>query len=190
MTHTPGTIHHYEDFLDLALRRYWESSSADRASFLALLLATPEAWQVAWDDATKDGLVKPALAGAASVATLAALLRAIASGPLGLLLTGVSVGTLLAVYGREQSSIRRKIGAARELVERYRGEFEGLDRERSRRPVREESWQLMMDGLMQQMLEELAAVTETRQDPASMGGFSEHVGVPSGISPRPPRATS
>lgn len=178
-------IDSYEAFLEAALRRYWESSGSSRVNFLALLLETPEARRVAWDDATKDGFGKPVLAGAASVATLATLLRVLASGPLGLLLTGVSVATLLAVYGREQSSVRRKAVAARHLVTRYRSEFDGLVRERGSRPMRDAQWNTMMDGLVQRFLVELDEASEAANDPASMGGFSEHVVAPSGISPRP-----
>lgn len=185
MVETTRAIRSYEAFLETALRRYWESAGSSRVNFLALLLETPEARKVAWDDATKDGLRKPMLAGAASVATVATLLRVLASGPLGMLFTGVSIATLLAVYGREQSSIRRKAVAVRGLVDRYRSEFDGLDRERSARPVRDAQWNTMMDGLVQRFLVELDSTSETANDPASMGGFSEHVVAPSGSAPRP-----
>lgn len=185
MAEVTRAILDYEAFLEEALRRYWQSRGSSRENFLALLLETPEARRVAWADATRDGLGKPVLAGAASVATVATLLRVLASGPLGLLLTGVSVGTLLAVYGREQSSIRRKAVAVRGLVQRYRGEFEELDRERSTRPMRDAQWNTMMDGLVQRFLSDLDGTADAAHDPASVAGFSEHVVAPSGVAPRP-----
>lgn len=177
-------IRSYDAFLDVAIRRYRTAPDYRHATFLALLLATPEAWRIAWDESTKDGLLRPILAGAASVATLATLVRLLASGPFGVLFTGVSVATLMAVYGADPARVRRKASAIRELVDRYRGEFDDLDAERAARTMRDSKWEVMMDGLLGRFLSELHDAPEAMHDPASIDGFAEH--VPS-ISIRPPR---
>jgi hypothetical protein len=184
MAEKSGEIHDYESFLDSALRRYWATRGSNRATFLALLLAAPEAWQVAWDESTKDGLLRPVLAGAASVAAFVAVLRILASGSLGVLFTGVSFATLVAVYGVDHDKIRGKAASIRALVDRYRTQFDELREERAARSLRDAKWELMMDALMGRFLAELDDVPEAMQDPASMGGFSEH--VPGGGSLRPP----
>ncbi|MFO0692238.1 MAG: hypothetical protein U0230_01660 [Polyangiales bacterium] len=171
----------YEDFLRAAIRRYWESSGASKATFLALLLATEDAWKVDYEGKAQ-GVPKPLLAGAAGVATMGVLLRFLASGPLDFLLSGLAVGSLLAVYTTEHEAIRAKAGAMEPLVERHRVEFEELREERRRRHIRDAQWDLMMQGLMGQVLDELHEAP-VGHDPASISGFAEHVHTPTIVPP-------
>ena len=61
----------YDGFLREAIRRHWEAYPKARLSFLSLLLATREAWQVAWDRASASGgRLATGAAGAAAVAVL------------------------------------------------------------------------------------------------------------------------
>lgn len=181
-TDTGVGIDTFEAFLEQAIRRTWVAPESSKATFLSLLLAAPEAWRVAWDESTKDGLTRPVVAVTASVATIVALLRLIASGPLGVLLTGVSIATLVTVYGLEQDPIHRRAETMRGVIARYRVEFDELAVERRARSMRNTKWQLVVDGLLARFLDELNGTLDAPHDPASMGGFSEHV---ANVSVRP-----
>ncbi len=174
----PSKIARYEDFLEVSIKRYWEAKGGSKRTFLALLLATEEAWSVAWDETTKAGVARPLLAGAASVATLTVLLRFLSAGPLGFLLTGVSAASLLALYAVEQDTIRARAGNVREVVNTFRAEFDDLVAERRGRHIRDAQWELMMEGLMARFLDALHDAPEKRFDPASAGGFAEHMHSP------------
>jgi len=171
----------FDDFLSASVHRMWVSESPSFIDLLAVLLAVPEAWQVAWDETTKDGYAKVAVAGALSVATLTGLLRLILAGPLGLSLTGLSVGTLATIYAANQSRILERTREIAAVVESYRGEFGGLVELRNGKPMRAAQWSVMMDGLVARFLAEISS--SHRFDPASVGGFAEHVVGP---SMRPP----
>lgn len=177
MAESLAPIRTFEDFLTTSVHRIWERGDSRPSEFLAVLLAVPEAWQVAWDETTKDGYGKLAVASALSVATVTTLLRLIASGPLGLLLTGLSVGTLATIYASEQAKIVERTRVIGEVVERFRVEFGELVAERDRKPMRESQWTVMMDGFLARFLGEVASPGAV--DPASIAGFAEHVVGPS-----------
>lgn len=179
MPSRPTKIVTYEDFLAASIERYWRASGASKRTFLSLLLATEEAWRVAWHETKRAGLAKPLLAGAAGVATAAYLLRVLATGPFGLLLTGVSAASLVALYATEHDAIRTGAADVRRVVDTYRGEFDSLRDERKTRHVRDAQWELMMDGLMSRFLVELDGALAHRFDPATAAGFAEHVHAPS-----------
>jgi hypothetical protein len=174
----PSKIATYEDFLRASIKRYWEAPGSSKRTFLALLLATEEAWSVAWDETRKFGFAKPVLAAAASLATITVLLRFLASGPLGFLVTGVSAGSLVALYATEQDAIRERAESVKRVVGVYRAELDGLLDERKGRHIRDAQWELMMEGLMGRFLEELHDAPDARFDPASAGGFAEHMHSP------------
>lgn len=175
----------YEEFLRGSLERHFHDSAGERVGILALLLAAPEAWQVAVNEVSKEGLTKPLLAGALSMATLTTALRIGLSGPLGLALTGLSVGALVAVYKDAPEEIRRRAAHARQVVDRFRDDFDDLARERAKRPLREGQWALMMGALESRFLAELAE--GGGHDPASVSGLGEHFVAPSLMPPRPPK---
>lgn len=183
MAESPPSIQTFEDFLSASLHRAWSWSDSDPAEFLAVLLAVPEAWQVAWDESTKDGYGKVAVAGALSAATVTTLLRLIVTGPLGIVLTGLSVGTLATIYAAEQARIGVRSREIATVVDRFRVEFGELVSERDRRPMRPSQWSVMMDGLVGRFLAEVTRAHGA--DPASMAGFAEHV-----VGPSMPPATS
>lgn len=159
MASTSTAYDGYEGFLREAIRLHWESRPKERLSFLSLLLATREAWQVAWDKATQS---RQRLAtGAAGAAAVTVLLRTFAGGPLGFLLTSASIASLVALYVREHDRVRQRSDRYRSLVAEYRGKYASL---RNRyvmgefeRPERD----LMIDGLLQRFLQ---ALQETPAD--------------------------
>lgn len=174
----PSKIVTYEDFLKVSIKRYWEAPGSSKRTFLALLLATEEAWSVAWDETKKAGFARPLIAGAASIATIAVVLRFLWSGPLGVLVTGVSAGSLALLYASEPEAIRARAETVKQVVALYRTELDGLLEERRSRHMRDAQWELMMEGLMGRFLDDLHEAPGGAFDPASAGGFAEHMHSP------------
>lgn len=164
----------YNDFLRASIQRCWERKSSSRATFLALMLASRHSWSVALGKTVSLESGKKLLTGAAGAAAVAMLLRAFLGGPIGLLLTGASVASLLAVYGKNHKLIGRKVIRYRELIREYRPRYESVQNSAS--AVSEQD--LMLDGLMKRFLDELDAdlpepESET-QAPVS-SGFADHI---------------
>src|SRR5690242_5236931 len=94
----------YDGFLKAAIKQYWDKGGS-RINFLALLLASREAWEVAWDEAKAPGTGKKLLTGAAGAAAIVVLLRLFVGGPIGIILTGASIASLGALYARNHKHI-------------------------------------------------------------------------------------
>ncbi len=143
----------YEGFLRAALKEYWDSGRASRINFLALLLASREAWSVAWDGVAGGG--KRILAGAAGAAALTLLLRTVVGGPVGLLLGGATIASLVALYVRKHREIWAKVDHFRVLLSRYRPRFEEVRDDYLDGKLRTDQRDLMMDGLLARLLDEI-----------------------------------
>lgn len=143
----------YEGFLRAAIKEYWDSGRASRVNFLALLLASREAWSVAWEAAAGGG--KRIVAGAAGAATLALLLRVVVGGPIGLILGGATIASLVALYVRNHREIWAKADHFRGLLDRYRAQFDRIRDDYLDGELRTDQRDLMMDGLLSRMLDEL-----------------------------------
>ncbi|MFT5354086.1 MAG: hypothetical protein ACI9KE_001287 [Polyangiales bacterium] len=164
----------YNDFVRASIQRCWERKSSSRATFLALMLASRHSWAVALDKTVSLESGKKLLTGAAGAAAVAMLVRAFLGGPIGLLLTGASVASLLAVYGKNHRLIGRKIIRYRELIREYRPRYESVRNGLS--PVSDQD--LMLDGLMKRFLDELDADLpgpEAQADAPITSGFADHV---------------
>jgi hypothetical protein len=171
----PPAHESYDAFLQHALRRYWDRKGSSKVTFLALLLATRQAWAVAWDRGVSAESGKRALTGIGGAAAVAVLLRIFIGGPLGIILAGASVASLLAVYGKNTASIGRKVVRYREMVDEYEEHYAELKAEVQ--GASESRRDLMLDGLMSRFLDELDAEPEAEEAPApkESSGFAEHV---------------
>jgi len=171
----------YEGFLRAAIKEYWDSGQASRVNFLALLLASREAWAVAWEGVAGSG--KTILTGAAGAAALALLLRTVVGGPIGILLTGATIASLVAVYVRNHRRIWKKVERYRELLDGYRSDYEQVRTDYVDGVIRRDQRDLMMDGLMSRLLVALDEVEvdgdddiddEDQEVPEDLGEFARH----------------
>lgn len=153
----------YEGFLREAIRRHWESRPKERLSFLSLLLATREAWQVAWDKATRSR--QKLATGAAGAAAVAVLLRTFAGGPLGFLLTSASIASLVALYAREHDRVRKRADQYRGLVAEYQGKYASLRNRYVVGEIDQPERDLMIDGLLQRFLQDLESSPSAPDSP-------------------------
>ena len=158
----------FQGFLRSAITQYWERRGASRVTFLALLFATREAWGVALDKTLDIETGRKALRGAAGVAAITVLLRIFLGGPIGVLLTGASLVSLVAAYAKNHDRVWAKQERIRELVGGCRTEHER---------------DLMIDGLMSRFLLALDDGPEDKRErgkPAAPAGpkadsFAAHV---------------
>lgn len=171
----PPAHESYDAFLQHALRRYWDRKGSSKVTFLALLLATKQAWAVAWDKGVSAEAGKRALTGIGGAAAVAVLLRIFIGGPLGILLAGASVASLLAVYGKNTASIGKKVVRYREMVDEYEDRYAELKAELG--DASESRRDLMVDGLMSRFLDELDTEPEADGKPEAKAssGFADHV---------------
>jgi len=168
----------YEDFLRAAICRYWESSYGSKVNFLALLFACREAWSVAWDKSVTRESGRMVLKGAAGAAAAAVLIRSLVGGPIGLILTGASVASLVAVYVKSHDRVGMQVERYRGLLADYRPEYEVIARDFREGLLRDGQRDLMMEGLVGRFLmdldrdPEISGVAPAEPTP---GSFAAHV---------------
>lgn len=170
----PDPLESYSNFLQSAIRRYWDRKGSSKVTFLALMLATRHAWGVAVDRGLSAESGKRALSGAAGVAAVGVVIRLFLGGPLGLLLAGASAVSLLAVYGRNQEAIWRKVARFRGLIDEYELKYLEL----SERKGNDDDRNLMLEGLMARFLDELDTIPPQEEEPEpepKLRGFAAHV---------------
>ncbi len=179
--HSPYSTFH--GFLRTAIQQYWERKGASRVTFLALLLATREAWGVAFDKSLSPESGKKMIRGAAGVAAITVLVRLFLGGPIGVLLTGASAVSLVAVYARNHDRVWAKQERIRAMVGTYRSEHERILSEFRAGQFGESERGLMVDGLLARFLTALDDGPEDQKasdaasaapKPAS-GSFAAHV---------------
>ncbi len=166
----------FADFLRSALRRYFRARGSSKLVLLALLFASKEAWGVALGHAVDPETGKRVLKGVGGAAAVALLLRVLLGGPLGLLLAGISVASLVAVYVKEGAQVGDEVVRVRAVVQDFQARYDELDANCKRDETPAEQRELMMEGLLSRFLvalDEKAPKAEHAPEPAS--DFAAHV---------------
>lgn len=163
-TDLAGAYTSYEGFLKAAIKSYWEKGG-DRANFIALLLASREAWQVALDGVRAPGTGKKVLTGAAGAAALVVVLRMFLGGPIGLVLTGASIASLGALYARNHKRIWAQRSRYEELIGQFRVKHQQLRSKFVEGAVDEDERNLMIDGLLRRFLDEIDIAPDLGEEP-------------------------
>lgn len=143
----------FDDFLQAAIKDY-ASRGWQRPNFVALLIASGQSASLAKNAlSTGDGLKTVAL-GTISVMAIRVILTRVLAGPVGLILTGVSVVGLVSFFVRHQREIVSKTSRFRELIDRTRTSFDDAQTgyRQNRMDARERN--LMIDGLLKRFLRE------------------------------------
>ena len=157
-------FHSYQSFLRHAIARYWDRKGSSKVTFIALLLATRQAWAVALEKGFSADTGKKMLTGAAGAAAVAVLIRAFLGGPLGLLLTGASAISLIAVYGKNQEAIWKKVARYYRVIDEFEDRYDEVNSQVESGAVVAQQRQLMMEGLLSMFLDELDSVPEEDED--------------------------
>ena len=158
MLHDSSVYESYEKFLRRVLSLYYEKGGRDRKiNFLALLLASGETWKVVgrrFMGISTTGKVVGAAAGALLIRTL---LKYALGGPIGVLLTGASAASLVALYLRNQRRIHDRVTGYRTLIGEYRTRFEEIRGQWAEGQVDQAQRDLMIEGLLTRLLDDLDA---------------------------------
>jgi hypothetical protein len=144
----------YDGFLRTAIETYW-TTRRNQIHFVALLLASREAWEVAWEGIRAPGTGTKMLTGAAGATAVVIALRLLIGGPIGLVLTGVSVAGLAAVYVRNHRRIWDQQERYKRLLGEYRAKYDRVRADWIEGRIDEQQRDLMIDGLMNRLLEEI-----------------------------------
>lgn len=147
----PAIYDTFDAFLQAAIKEYYDRGW-QRPNFVALLLASGQTLSMAKDAVgSPEGLKRLAL-GTFGVMAARVLLTRIVTGPLGVILTGVSVASLVALLVRNQRQIIAKTGRFRDLITQTRERFDDAQNgyRQGRMELRERN--LMIDGLLKHFL--------------------------------------
>ena len=171
----------YHSFLRSAIQRYWDRKGSSKITFLALMFASRHAWPIAVKKGFSAESGKKALTGAAGVAAATMLIRTFLGGPLGLLLAGASAVSLIAVYGKNQEAIWKKVVRFRGLIDDFEPHYDAIEEQTERGDLNADQRNLMLEGLMARFLDQLdeippsEAELEDQNEEDQSTGFAAHV---------------
>jgi hypothetical protein len=152
-----GMYVHFDDFLKVAVREYYDRGwTTRRGNFIALLIASGQTALALAKDSVVDGTgTKRVAIGAAAVVALRFGLKYFIGGPLGLVLTVAASASMVSYFVKNQKDILKKVGTYRRSIkdahERYE-EIQGGWRD-GRYDQTERN--LMIDGLMKRLIQEI-----------------------------------
>lgn len=146
----------FDAFLKLAIHEYYRmGGKTKKGNFIALVLASGEIGSMAMDTISTGAGIKKLAIGAAGIVALRIGLRYALSGPLGILLTGAALASLVAYFVRNRRDITNKITGYRELVKALKESYGKLQSDFRDGRLDQEQRNLMVDGLMQRFLTDL-----------------------------------
>lgn len=149
----PAIYDTFDAFLQSAIKEYYDRGW-QRPNFVALILASGQTMSMAKDAiGSPEGLKRLAL-GTFGIMAARVILTRIVTGPLGVVLTGVSIASLIALLVRNQREIIAKTGRFRDLINQTRERFDEAQSgyRQGRMELRERN--LMIDGLQKRFLKE------------------------------------
>ncbi len=153
----------FDAFMQEVLKDTYEKG-AKRAEFVALLLASGELIPMAWGRAKKTG-VKELAMGAAGVVAIRVALRYVLGGPLGVILTGFSVATLISFFWTHQKEVLARRGPYKELISDTHEKFEDIQARFRDGKYDEGERALLIEGLLRRVLTEIESpLAEASED--------------------------
>jgi hypothetical protein len=156
---TAADLHtEFDEFLKTAISDYYKLSGKKRkGNFIALLIASGELGSMAVDQVRSGSGIKKVALGAAGVLALRLGLRYALSGPLGIVLAGVTAASLIAYFARNRQEIVGQIGSHRQLIAEIRQSFDQLQSDFRDGRFTEDQRNLMVEGLLKRFLAEIDA---------------------------------
>ena len=136
-----------------AIREVYDKG-AKRPEFVALVLASGELLPMAWGQVKKGG-VKELAMGAAGVVALRVGLKYLLGGPLGVILTGFSVATLISFFWSNQAEVLGRREPYRRLITDAREKFEDIQARYQDGRYDAGERALLVEGLLRRMVNEV-----------------------------------
>ena len=172
----PAMYESFDRFLQDAIREYYERSGRrQRGDFVALLVASGEIAPVA-ADAVRKAPAKHLAAGAAAAIALRIGLRFALSGPLAVLVGGLTVASLLAYLYRHQGSVLSRVRLFREAILEVHVEYDRIQDVHADGGYTDDERALMIDGLTQRLMRELDDRSRRADEESGESGKSDDSG--------------
>lgn len=162
MAYAAEVYESFDAFMQQVLKDTYEKG-AKRAEFVALLLASGELIPMAWGRAKKTG-VKELAMGAAGVVAIRVALRYVLGGPLGVIITGFSVATLISFFWSHQKEVLARRGPYKELISDTHEKFEDIQARYRDGKYDDGERALLIEGLMRRVLNEIEAPMPEREE--------------------------
>ncbi len=148
----------FDAFLKEAIAQYYRGpGKRNKGSFIALVIASGEVASMALESVRSGAGLKKLALGAAGMIALRLGMRYVLSGPLGIVLAGATVASLVAYFVRNRGEIVDKIGRYRGRVAELRAAYEKLQSDHRDGRLDDQQRSLMVDGLMKRFLADLDA---------------------------------
>lgn len=150
-----ATYDTFDAFLGLAIKEYYQRKRGlTSPNFVALLIASGQTLNLAKNSlGSTQGLKKLAL-GTVGIMAARVILTRLITGPIGLILTGVSVASVIALLIKNQKEIFAKVGRYKELIEKTRVHFEEAQTGYRQNRMDAHERNLIIDGLMTRFINE------------------------------------
>jgi len=158
----PEIYESFDGFMQQVLHDTY-TRGAKRPEFVALVLASGELIPMAWGRIKQAGVRDLAL-GAAGVVALRFGIRWLLAGPLGVLLTGFSVATLISFFWSHQREVLDRRKPYKDLIADNHEKYEDIQtRYRDGRYDAGER-ALLIEGLLRRMLADIEKPVEPKSD--------------------------
>jgi hypothetical protein len=151
----PEVYENFDAFMQQVIKETYERGWK-RPEFVALVLASGELIPLAWGRMKQSG-VRELVLGAAGVVALRVALRYLLSGPLGIVLTGFSVATLISFFWQHQQEVLARRIPYKQMIGSTRDKFEDIQaRYRDGRYDAGER-ALLVEGILRRLIAEIEA---------------------------------
>ena len=139
---------------------------AKRPEFVALVLASGELIPMAWGRVKKAG-VRDVAIGAAGIVALRFGIRWLLAGPLGVILTGFTVATLIAFFWSNQRDVMIRRKPYKRLIAETHEKYQDIQTRYQDGRYDASERALLVEGLLRRMLTEIEKPIENSDSEAS-----------------------
>jgi hypothetical protein len=145
----------FDAFMQQVIKETYDHG-AKRAEFVALVIASGELLPMAWGRVKKSGVKELAL-GAAGVVALRVGLKYLIGGPLGMILTGFTVATLISFFWSNQKEVMRRVTPYKKVIRDAHEKFDDVQARYQDGRYDAGERALLVEGLLRRVLGEIEA---------------------------------
>ncbi len=158
----PEVYESFDGFMQQVIREVYDKGSK-RPEFVALVVASGELLPMAWGRIKKAGLRDVAL-GAAGVVALRYGMKWVLGGPLGVILTGFTVATLISFFCANQKEVLARRKPYKKLISDALDKYEDVQARYQDGRYDAGERALLIEGLLRRVINEVEAPLEEEQE--------------------------
>lgn len=153
----------FDDFLKAAVRDVYKRSGVrEKGKFIAFALASGESASLLLDKVKETSLKEKLIGGAIGAVAIRMILKWALGGPLGVVLSLATVGSLVAYAVTNQKEIFDNIKTYREQVSAVKREYEEIHEGFRGGAYGQSERDLMIDGLLRRFVERVEQVGDAK----------------------------